>query len=94
MDKACSTAPAPGALILTPPIVDVGFDVDDVNDVVDLVDVVNTGGVGVDVVNIVDVDDVEAKCCRVCRVCRVCTHFDATREKFWPSGGNTTLPLT
>ena len=77
-------APAPGALILTPPIVDVGFDVDDVDDV-DEVD---------DVVNIVDVDDVEAKCCRVCRVCRVCTHFDATREKFWPSGGNTTLPLT
>ena len=74
-------APAPGALILTPPIVDVGFDVDDVDDV-DEVD---------DVVNIVDVDDVEAKCCRVCRVC---THFDATREKFWPSGGNTTLPLT
>ena len=84
LDKACSAAPAPGALILTPPIVDVGFDVDDVDDV-DEVD---------DVVNIVDVDDVEAKCCRVCRVCRVCTHFDATREKFWPSGGNTTLPLT
>ena len=58
MDKACSTAP--GALILTPPVVDVGFDVDDV------VDVVDTGGVGVDVVNIVDV---EAKGCRVCRVC-------------------------
>ena len=57
-------APAPGALILTPPIVDVGFDVDDddyVDDVVDVVDVVNTGGVGVDVVNIVYVDDVEAK---------------------------------
>ena len=81
LDKAWSTAPAPGALILTPPIVDVGFDVDDVDDV-DEVD---------DVVNIVDVDDVEAKCCRVCRGC---THFDATREKFWPSGGNTTLPLT
>ena len=83
MDKGCSTAL--GALILTPPVVDVGFDVDDV------VDVVNTGGLGVDVVNIVDVDDVEAK---GCRRCRVCTHFDATREKFWPSGGNTTLPLT
>ena len=82
MDKACSTAP--GALILTPPVVDVGFDVDDVVDAVDDVDV------GVDVVD-VDVDDVEAK---GGRVCRVCTHFDATREKFWPSGGNTTLPLT
>ena len=82
MDKGCSTAL--GALILTPPVVDVGFDVDDVDDV-DEVD---------DVVNIVDVDDVEAKGCRRCRVCRVCTHFDATREKFWPSGGNTTLPLT
>ena len=58
------------------------------------VDVVNTGGVGVDGVIGVDVDDVEAKGCRRCRVCRVCTHFDATREKFWPSGGNTTLPLT
>ena len=81
-------APAPGALILTPPIVDVSFDVDDVDDVVD---VVNTGGLGVDVVNLVDVDDVEAK---GCGVCKVCTHFDATREKFWPSGGNTTLPLT
>ena len=30
MDKACSTAPAPDALILTPPVVDVSFDVDDV----------------------------------------------------------------
>ena len=86
MDKACSTAP--GALILTPPVVDVGFDVDDVVDVVDAVDV---GEVGVEGVVGVDVDDVEAK---GCRRCRVCTHFDATREKFWPSGGNTTLPLT
>ena len=81
-------APAPGALILTPPVVDVGFDVDDVVDVVDAVDV---GEEGVEGVVGVDVDDVEAK---GCRRCRVCTHFDATREKFWPSGGNTTLPLT
>ena len=43
MDKGCSTAPAPGALILTPPVVDVGFDVDDV---VDAVDVGEVGVVG------------------------------------------------
>ena len=92
--QSLQPAPAPGALILTPPVVDVSFDVDDVDDDDDVVDVVDAGDVGdagVDDLVGVDVDDVEAK---GCRRCRVCTHFDATREKFWPSGGNTTLPLT